>query len=116
MRTNLFQQRENDAGASWDSFTQDLTNEKPSMLQFKPRKALAIFNDSYDLRLQMRPFELNNSLIPWEGYYDASKKILIKEIKEVKIPWKTSYLVTWSTSNCDSTILKNDLKFDKLDS
>ena len=33
----------------------------------------------------------------------------------MKISWKTSYLVTWSTSNCDSTILKNDLKIDKLD-
>ena len=61
-----------DAGASWDSFTQALTNEKPSMLQFKPRKALAIFNDSYDLRLQMRP-------------YDASKKILIEEIDVNKL-------------------------------
>ena len=74
-----------DAGASWASFTQALTNEKPSMLQFKPGKALAFFNDSYDLRLQIRRYELNSSLILWEGYYDASKKILIEEIQEVKI-------------------------------
>ena len=33
----------------------------------------------------------------------------------MKIAWKTSYLVTWSTSNCNSIILKNDLKLDKLD-
>ena len=62
----------------------------------------------------MRPYELNNSLISWEGSYDTSKKILIEEIQEVKIAWKTSYLVTWSTSNCNSIILKNDLKLDKL--
>ena len=30
LRINLFQQGENDAGASWNSFTQGLTNEKPS--------------------------------------------------------------------------------------
>ena len=59
-----------------------------------------VLNDSYDLRLQMRPYEHNNSLISWEGSYDASKKILIEEIQEVKIAWKTSYLVPWSTSNC----------------
>ena len=35
LKTNLFQQEENDARASWDSFTQVLTNEKPNMLQFK---------------------------------------------------------------------------------
>ena len=104
-----------DAGASWDSFTQALTSERPSVLQFKIREALVILNDSYDLRLQMRPYELNNSLISWEGSYDASKKILIEEIQEVKIAWKTSYRVTWSTSNCNSIILKNDLKLDKLD-
>ena len=115
LRTNLFQQGENDAGASWDSFTQALTSEKPSMLQFKIKEALVVLNDSYDLRLQMRPYELNNSLISWEGSYDASKKILIEEIQEVKIAWKTSYLVTWSTSNCNSIILKIDLKLDKLD-
>ena len=63
----------------------------------------------------MRPYEFNNSLISWEGYYDASKNILIEKIQEVKIPWKISNLVTWSTSNCKSTILKNDPKFDKLD-
>ena len=63
-----------------------------------------VFNDSYDLRLRMRPYELNNSLISWEGSYDASKNILIEEIQEVKIVWKTSYLVTWSISNCGSTI------------
>ena len=40
LRKSLFQKRENGAGASWDSFTQALTNEKPSMLQFKQRKAL----------------------------------------------------------------------------
>ena len=104
-----------DAGASWDSFTQALTSGKPSMLRFKIREALVVLNDSYDLRLQMRPYELNNSLISWEGSYDASKKILIEEIQEVKIAWKTSYLVTWSTSNCNSIILKIDLKLDKLD-
>ena len=60
-----------DVGASWDSFTQALTNEKPSVLQFKPRKALVVFNDSYDLRLQMRPYELKNVLISWEGSYDT---------------------------------------------
>ena len=75
-----------------------LTNEKSSMLQFKPRKALAVFNDSYDLRLQMRPYELNNSLILWEGYYDTSKKIFIEEIQEVKIAWKTSHHVTCEDS------------------
>ena len=64
-----------DAGASWDSFTQALTSEKPSMLQFKIREALVVLNDSYDMGLQMRPYELNNSLISWEGSYDASKKI-----------------------------------------
>lgn len=85
------------------------------MLQFKIKEALVVLNDSYDLRLQMRPYELNNSLISWEGSYDASKKILIEEIQEVKIAWKTSYLVTWSTSNCNSIILKIDLKLDKLD-
>ena len=52
-----------------------LANEKPSMLQFKPRKALAVFSDSYGLRLKIRPYELNNSLILWEGYYDTSKNI-----------------------------------------
>ena len=78
-----------DAGASWDSFTQVLTNEKSSMLQFTPKKALVLLNDSYDLRLQMRLYELNNSLISWKGSYDASKKILIEEIQEVKIAWKT---------------------------
>ena len=36
-------------------------------------------------------------------------------MREVKIAWKISYLVTWSTSNCNSIILKNDLKLDKLD-
>ena len=71
-----------------------------------------VLNDSYDLRLQMRPYELNNSLILWEGPYDATKKILIEEIQKVKIAWKTSYLITWSTSNCNSIILKNDLKLD----
>ena len=74
-----------------------------------------VLNDSYDLRLQMRHYELNNSLISWEGSYDTSKNILIGEIQEVKIAWKTSYPVTWSTSNCNSIILKNDLKLDKLD-
>ena len=82
------------------------------MLQFKIREALVVLND---LRLQMRPYELNNSLISWEGSYDASKNILIGEIQEVKIAWKTSYLVTWSTSNCNYIILKNDTKLDKLD-
>ena len=85
------------------------------MLQFKIREALVVLNDSYDLRLQMRPYELNNSLISWEGSYDASKNISIEEIQEVKIAWKTSYLVTWSTSNFNSIILKNDTKLDKLD-
>ena len=103
-----------DAGASWDSFTQALTSERPSMLQFKIREALVDLNDSYDLRLQMRLYELNNSLISWEGSYDASKKILIEEIQKVKIAWKTSYLVTWSTSNCNYILLKNDLNLDKL--
>ena len=37
LRTNFFQQGLNDAGASWDSFTQALTSERPSMLQFKIR-------------------------------------------------------------------------------
>ena len=63
----------------------------------------------------MRPYELNNGLISWKGSYDASKKILIEKIQEVKIVWKTSYLVTWSTSNCNYIILKNDTKLDKLD-
>ena len=63
----------------------------------------------------MRPYELNNDLISWEESYGASKNILNKEIKEVKISWKISYLVTWSTSNCSFIILKNDMKFDKLD-
>ena len=115
LRTYLFQQGKNDAGASWDSFTQPLTYDKPSMLQLKPNEALAVLNDSCDLRLQMRPYELNYSLISWEGSYDSSKKILIKVIQEVKIAWKTNYLIIWSTSNYNSTILKNDLKFDKLD-
>ena len=57
-----------------------LTSEKPNMLQFKIREALVVLNDSYDLRLQMRPYELNNSLILWEGSYDATKKILIEEM------------------------------------
>ena len=69
-----------DAGTSWDSFTQALTSEKSSMLQFKRREALVVFNDSYDMGLQMRPYELNNSLISWKRSYDASKKILIEEI------------------------------------
>ena len=51
LRTNLFQQWENDAGASWDSSSQALTNDKLDMLQFKPRQALVILHDSYDLRL-----------------------------------------------------------------
>ena len=76
---------DSDARASWDSFTQALTNEKSSMFQFKPRKALAVFHDSYDLRLQMRLYKLNNSLISWEGSCDTSKKILIEKIQEVKI-------------------------------
>ena len=42
LRTNLFQQGENDARASWDSFTQALTSERPSMLQFKIREALVV--------------------------------------------------------------------------
>ena len=74
-----------DARAFWDLFTQALTNEKPTMLQFKIREALVVLNDSYDLRLQIRPYELNNSLISWEESYDASKNILIEEIQEVKI-------------------------------
>ena len=74
-----------------------------------------VLNDSYDLRLQMRSSELNNSLISCEGSYDASKNILIREIQEVKIALKTSYLVTWNTSNCNSIILKNDMKLDKLE-
>ena len=74
-----------------------------------------VLNDSYDLRLQMRPYELNNALISWEGSYGAYKNILNKEIQEVKIAWKISHIVTWSISNCGYTILKNDLKFDKLD-
>ena len=85
------------------------------MLQFKIREALVVLNDSYYLRFTMRSYELNNSLISWEGSYDASKKILIEGMREVKISWKTSFLVTWSTSNCNSIILKNDLKLDKLD-
>ena len=44
-----------------------------------------------------------------------TKNILIGKIQEVKIAWKISYLVTWRTSNCNSIILKNDLKLDKLD-
>ena len=55
------------------------------MIQFKSRKVLAIFHDSYDLRLQMRSYELNNALISWEGSYGTSKNILNKEIQEVKI-------------------------------
>ena len=66
-------------------------------------------------RNKMRPYELNNFLISWEGSYGAFENILNKEIKQVKIAWKTSYLVTWSISNCSSTILKNNLKLDKLD-
>ena len=76
------------------------------MLQFKPRKALAIFNDSYDLRLQMRPYELNNSLILWEGYYDSANKILIEEIQKVKIAWKTSHHVTCDASNNETSNLR----------
>ena len=93
LRKNIFQQRENDVGASCDSFTQALTNERPRMLQFKPMKALVVFNDSYDLRLQMRSYEINKSLISWEVSYDASKNILNKEIQEEKIVWKTSILL-----------------------
>ena len=85
------------------------------MLQFKPNEALAITYGSYDFKFQMRPYEFDNALISWEGSYDSSKKILIKVIQEVKIAWKTNYLIIWSTSNYNSTILKNDLKFDKLD-
>ena len=84
------------------------------MLQFKPREALAVLYDFYDLRFQMRPYVLNNTLISWKGSYNTSKKLLNEEIQEVKIAWKISYLVTWSTSNSYSTILKNDLKCDKL--
>ena len=62
----------------------------------------------------MRPYEFNNALMSQEGSYGASKNMLNKEIQEVKIYCKTSYLVTWSTSNCNFIILKNDLKFDKL--
>ena len=69
-----------DAGASWDLFTQVLTNEKPNILQFKSMKALAVLNDSYDLRLQMRSYELNNFLISWEGYYDTSQNALFWEV------------------------------------
>ena len=46
---------------------------------------MMVLNDSYDLRLQMRPYELNNALISWEGSYGAYKNILNKEIQEVKI-------------------------------
>ena len=49
------------AGAYWDLFTQALTYVKTSMLQLKPKEALAILNNSYDLKLQMRPYELINS-------------------------------------------------------
>ena len=66
LRTYLFQQGKNDAEAFWDSFTQPLTYDKPSMLQLKPNEALAVLNDSCDLRLQMRPYELNYSLISWK--------------------------------------------------
>ena len=83
--TKLTTQPKPNAGASWDSFTQTLTYDKPSMLQFKPKEALAVLDDFYDLRLQMRPYELNNFLILWEESYDASKKIFIEGIQEVKI-------------------------------
>ena len=52
-----------DVGAFWDSFIQALTYDKPSMFLFKPREALAIIHDSYDLRFQTRPYVLNNALI-----------------------------------------------------
>ena len=55
------------------------------MLQFKQMKTLAVLHDYYDLKLQMRPYELNNALISWEGSYGASNNILNKEIQEVKI-------------------------------
>ena len=82
-----------DVGASWDSFTKALTYDKRSILQFKLRDALVVLNDSYDLRLQMRPYGLNNSLISWEGSYDTSKKILIEEIQEMNITWKKVILL-----------------------
>ena len=82
---------------------------------FNLNQALAVFHDSYDLRLQMRPCELNNSLISWEGSYDVSKKILIEEIQKVKISWKTSYLVTRRTSHCGSNVLKNGVRIGKFD-
>ena len=84
LRTSLFfQPGENDARACWDSLFQGLTYDKPSMLIFKPREALAVIHDSYDLRFQIRPYVLN-----------TFKKLLNEEIQKVKIAWKTSYLVT----------------------
>ena len=54
----------------------------------------------------MRPYELNNSLILWEGYYDSANKILIEEIQKVKIAWKTSHHVTCDASNNGSSNLR----------
>ena len=51
----------------------------------KPREALTVIHDFYDLRLQMRFYELSNVSISWEWSYDASKKILNEKIQEVKI-------------------------------
>ena len=73
------------AEASWVSFIQALTYDKPSMFLFKPREALAIIYDSYDLTFQMRSYMLNNALISWERSYNTSKKLLNEEIQKVKI-------------------------------
>ena len=72
------------------------------MFQFKLREVYAVLHDFYDMRLQMKPYKLNNVLISWEGSYSSSKKTLNKEIQPVKIAWKISYLVTWSISNWGS--------------
>ena len=54
-------------------------------------------------------------MLSWEGSYNASKKVLNEEIHEVKISWRTSYLLTWRTSHCGSNVFKNDLRIGKLD-
>ena len=62
----------------------------------------------------MRHFEYGNALITWEESYDASNKVLSEKIHEVKIFYKTSYLITWRTSHCISNVLKKNLRIGKL--
>ena len=54
-------------------------------------------------------------MISWEWSYDAFKKVLNEEIHEVKIYWKTNYLVTWRTGHCNFNVVKNDVRICKLD-